>query len=391
MKKILFVVATTISGCAFAQNVGINTTSPKVTLDVTGQPTSTTILDGITAPRITGTQLRAKTYTSDQLGALVFVTTADTAPAGQTIDVRSSGYYYFNGTKWILVNSNASEPWYSATSNTGATSNTENIYQTGRVAIGGSSFSNGGALNVTGGLRASLGNPGNDAANVGYAFASDGDTGIFASGGTPSTGNTLKLTVDNVATANVTTTGVGIGTSSPETRLDLVNTGGSAIKIVDGTQGDGKVLKSSQYGVGSWQQMLRPKPTADNGTYVIEANANGIANANDANNIKKISFNVAQPGWYSMKSRFYMQAQDAPNNEGFFWIAITDHPTDINGGELMYEYRAYVNKISTADGASPPSGTLIYLRTGTYYLYYKTVNTRYASTGERRFVFYYLE
>lgn len=84
---------------------GINNPSPTVTLDVTGNPTVTTFLDGIMAPKITGAQLRAKTYTTTQNSAIVYVTTADTAPAGQTINVTSPGYYYFNGPTltWIRL------------------------------------------------------------------------------------------------------------------------------------------------------------------------------------------------------------------------------------------------------------------------------------------------
>ncbi|MGC4041393.1 MAG: hypothetical protein QM710_11575 [Flavobacterium sp.] len=90
---------------AFSQ-VGVQTTSPKATLDVVGKPTDVAEKDGIIAPRLTGAQLRAKTYGSDQIGALVYVTAADTSPAGQTIDVTQIGYYYFNGTKWVITGSN---------------------------------------------------------------------------------------------------------------------------------------------------------------------------------------------------------------------------------------------------------------------------------------------
>lgn len=101
MKKQLFLAATVCcSVLAFAQ-VGVNTQAPGATLDIVGKPTDTSALDGVIAPRITGEQLRLKTYTIAQTGALVFVTAADTAPAGQTADVVSIGYYYFNGTKWV--------------------------------------------------------------------------------------------------------------------------------------------------------------------------------------------------------------------------------------------------------------------------------------------------
>lgn len=81
--------------------VGIGIAKPQVTLDVVGKPTDTTYKDGIIAPRLTGAQLRAKTYTTAQTGAFVYITEADPSPNEQTQNVNSSGYYYFDGSKWI--------------------------------------------------------------------------------------------------------------------------------------------------------------------------------------------------------------------------------------------------------------------------------------------------
>ncbi|MFN1218467.1 hypothetical protein ACKW6Q_15975 [Chryseobacterium kwangjuense] len=105
MKKNYLISASfLVSSFAFAQ-VGINTAEPKVTLDVVATADDPAVKDGITAPRITGAQLRSKSYGADQNGAFVYVTAADTAPAGQTIDVTSVGYYYFDSrtgvNKWI--------------------------------------------------------------------------------------------------------------------------------------------------------------------------------------------------------------------------------------------------------------------------------------------------
>ncbi|MFD2037530.1 hypothetical protein ACFSKL_22240 [Belliella marina] len=104
MKKgILFISLLMITAELLAQTSGINTVEPKATLDVVGEPTDATIFDGIIPPRITGDQLGAKTYTAEQTGAMVYVNTAATTPAGQTINVVEAGYYYFDGAIWIKV------------------------------------------------------------------------------------------------------------------------------------------------------------------------------------------------------------------------------------------------------------------------------------------------
>ena len=102
MKNKLFRVAV-LSFTGFLANaqIGINTTSPRATLDVVGFPADKSKLDGIIAPRLTGDELRAKSYTANQTGAMVYVTAADSAPAAQTINVNAAGYYYFDGTAWV--------------------------------------------------------------------------------------------------------------------------------------------------------------------------------------------------------------------------------------------------------------------------------------------------
>lgn len=104
MIKKLFPALLLVGSFSYAQ-IGINNENPSATLDITGNPADPAKFDGIIAPRITGTQLRAKNYTGSQNGAVVFVTQEDTSPAGQTVDVTASGYYYFDGSsgKWIKL------------------------------------------------------------------------------------------------------------------------------------------------------------------------------------------------------------------------------------------------------------------------------------------------
>lgn len=102
MKKSLILAGILSIGYAYTQqkSVGINTHEPKATLQIVGDPTVATHFDGIIAPRITGDQLKAKNYGTEQTGALVYVSTAATTPEGQTINVKSAGYYYFDGNVW---------------------------------------------------------------------------------------------------------------------------------------------------------------------------------------------------------------------------------------------------------------------------------------------------
>lgn len=119
MKNKLFTLAfLSASAFTFAQ-VGINTNSPQATLDVVGIPENTSKLDGVIAPRLTGVQLKAKNYMAAQTGAIVYVTLAETSPTGQTMDVVSPGYYYFDGLKWGSLSAD-----WRTTGNTGTTATT---------------------------------------------------------------------------------------------------------------------------------------------------------------------------------------------------------------------------------------------------------------------------
>jgi hypothetical protein len=101
MKNKLLTIALLSSGLTTFAQVGINTLQAQATFDVVGSPSNSAKLDGIIAPRLTGVQLKTKNYTAAQTGAIVYVTAVEASPTGQTVDVVSPGYYYFDGTKWI--------------------------------------------------------------------------------------------------------------------------------------------------------------------------------------------------------------------------------------------------------------------------------------------------
>ena len=158
----------TISGTAFAQEgrVGINTSTPAATLDVTASPSIPTRIDGLIAPRLKGSELKAKDglYTTAQDGTIVYVTEAVSGVTNKTANVTSIGYYYFDKTldsgsgQWVKVRNgydpSGTEPWYNQADGTQATSNTQNIYQNGRVGIKKTTgFITGSDLDVKGSIR----------------------------------------------------------------------------------------------------------------------------------------------------------------------------------------------------------------------------------------------
>ncbi|MBB4806303.1 hypothetical protein HNP38_001575 [Chryseobacterium defluvii] len=118
MLRKLFPVLLLTGSFSFAQ-VGVNTDSPQATFDVVGSPDDDSKPDGIIAPRISGNLLKEKNYTNSQTGALVYVTSADSAPEGQMEDVTSPGYYYFNGdvsvNKWVKLISTSTSATQSVT------------------------------------------------------------------------------------------------------------------------------------------------------------------------------------------------------------------------------------------------------------------------------------
>ena len=108
MKKSLFPLFSVILfSNAIAQSynnrIGINTTTPQTTLDVTA-PNDNTHIAGIQAPRLTRAELTAKgnsLYGADQKGTLIYITDVSGGNAtGQRVMVTEPGYYYFDGNLW---------------------------------------------------------------------------------------------------------------------------------------------------------------------------------------------------------------------------------------------------------------------------------------------------
>lgn len=92
------------SGYIYSQ-VGVNTVTPKATLDVVSKNIDGSTPEGIIAPRLTGDQIKAADmqYGSAQKGAIVYATAAVGTISSKTINVTSEGYYYFDGNIWQKI------------------------------------------------------------------------------------------------------------------------------------------------------------------------------------------------------------------------------------------------------------------------------------------------
>lgn len=249
-----FIFGTALALLFFSQNgmaqqgVGVNTTAPKTTMDVAARLGSTDA-DGLQAPRVTRAQLTAKgntIYGTEQTGALIYITDisgGDTS--SQRANITAPGYYYFDGSLWQKVNPGS------------------DLYKENGVLTSNRTVAQG--------------------TNT-MAFTSTATTG------------TSHFTVDN-STLNVNAVNhrVGIGTTNPATKLDVNNgTTPGALKITDGTQGEGKVLTSDANGVGTWRTMAFSSNVE--GTWLInnsEAATNNSIPVNTYSSVARLSLPAA--------------------------------------------------------------------------------------------------
>ncbi|CAA7388617.1 fibrobacter succinogenes major paralogous domain-containing protein [Chryseobacterium fistulae] len=114
MKKTNLLVSMLLGVFSFGQ-VGINNPTPKATLEITAKKIDGSAPEGIVTPRLPGNALFASIalgiYGNDQNGAIVYVTVPadNNKQVGQTIQVNSRGYYYFDAdqNEWLKLGSSS--------------------------------------------------------------------------------------------------------------------------------------------------------------------------------------------------------------------------------------------------------------------------------------------
>ena len=269
MKK-YYIILLYLSGMVTLHaQVGINTETPKVTMHVIPSKTDGTTAEGIIAPNLTRAQLISKdaVYGTDQNGAIVYVTTVNGTVSTKTTKITKVGYYYFDGSLWQPFLSTEAviptEPWQVQGGTTAASTNAQNIYQTGSVAIGSNTagsykFQVTGTSNITGNSRvASSTVTGNQ--TVGGTLGVTGATTLS---------NTLGVTG---ATSLSSTLGVaGAATIASTGSFTLAGNGAAASRY----------LMSDASGKGTWTALPTTATTepwqVQGGTTVASTNAQNI-------------------------------------------------------------------------------------------------------------------
>jgi len=306
MKKIIFYLAFMFSSSMFSQ-VGVNTTSPAATLDVQAKNATgtTTNVDGLIVPRVD--RQRAQSMASIPTSTLIYINNIVTgSQTGTTINVDAVGYYYYNGTVWVKLNTPSSSSVNIYNSNGTLTGNrivTQGLntlaFTSNAVngfSVSGTTFSVDGSNNRVGlGIAAPLALLHVNGGESRFSNSTSAWALVPSTGGTPGASNSFEI-IDRInnqrrmvfgdngdvslggtipsnsgaGIISIRSGNVGVGNSNPSAKLDLAGT----LKVVDGTQGLNKLLISDANGLASWK-------AAGEGTYTQGANSFGLlVNAN---------------------------------------------------------------------------------------------------------------
>jgi hypothetical protein len=151
---------------------------------------------------------------------------------------------------------------------------------------------------------------------------------------------------------------VGVGTTTPSTKLDIVSSTAGALKITDGTQGNGKILVSDANGVATWQN-------SSPAVIITSTTGNAVTLPNSGNFVWLGSqATVTIPGYYMISPRLITDSAPAGCSNFVAYNLSTSTTSVVNAAFPLQD----------AHFASGPNNNFVYstnvayLNAGTYYM-----------------------
>ena len=239
MKKNTIILFSLLSSVFAFSQVGINTSDPKATLDITAKEATgiSRNVDGLLIPRVD--RERAQSMTGTPVSTLIYVNNIEKGlPTGTAINIDDVGYYYFDGSFWVkLIAPSPVNPMVNIYNSDGTLTNNRT------VTIGGNNLIFSGTTGIfqvsgnTNGLyRSYLRNASTVTnsrmdVNIGAGSANiylgaDNSSAIFGAGTKAyldnHSGGRFVFGTNGVENVTFATSGnVGIGTANPTRKLDV--------------------------------------------------------------------------------------------------------------------------------------------------------------------------
>lgn len=322
--------------------IGINNSTPTSTLDITAKDATgtTTNVDGLLIPRVD--RQRAQSMTGTPVSTLIYVNSIATGTqAGTAANIDAAGYYYYDGTAWIKLNT----PVNIYTSN-GTLAGNRIVTTAGNQL----SFANGtnsviigttgtmGVVSAIGSSRGAFQAIGGSAA-LNMFVDNNGATQITTSGTSTSmninaiSANPVNIHTNNTNRMTVTGAGdVGIGTQTPQKKLHVngalqitneLNVGGTANTA--GSAGTtGQMLSSNGAGVApSWKTLNTLSGTVSSTNYVQGTTALTI-NQGTVADVPGVTITLTVPAGITQTFLFtilgYATSSTATDAQGAFYL-----------------------------------------------------------------------
>lgn len=260
MRKKLLPLTLLFTFCKMYSQVGVNTTTPAATFDITAKNATgaSTNVDGVLITRLD--RQRAQSMTGVPVSTLVYVNSIATgSQTGNAINIDSVGYYYYNGTAWVKLHNPTNSIAANIYNADGTLTGNRTVSQAGNtLAFTGTATNAFSVDNTTFSVDAA-----NNRVGVGTSSPDtkltistpDGSFGLNHTNGTinlktyigsgagylgTTTANDLSLITNNTVRMTATSTGsVGVGTPTPSATLDVLSKGATsatkALEINDNT------------------------------------------------------------------------------------------------------------------------------------------------------------